>query len=432
MKNKIKSYWLVSGIFTAAILALLLVSIVASEDYHSLLLVDDGYYKIAGGFMRGESLVDHYVGPGLPLIFTVIHLFPEYLHPFIRLFLSLSSSLLVILIVFKIAGKYLSGKQLFWGGLIFVLNPVFIHWVFKSSTEIFLALCLSLFVFLILKFDESRKAKYFLISLVPFVFSIFIKPVFLFIPLFLILAALIIRNGRFLFASSFLLIVTLFAYKVYESTRSDRLEGSDRIPYGKTYLINESYWIDYVIKTRQFMKSSLKQYHKYERDTLTQLFGEAEVENYIIQGGYQSFGGSWIDKYFEEKPESGYLLMNLNFVKEKPGLVFQKLLVSPFFFLGLSARTYESFIKLVYSLLAIILGIIGLRWVWLRFPGSHNELIIILAVVLGYTSLFILLHTTSRYSMPVLPLLTVWGGVPVYKLISKLRWFSPNRKQART
>jgi len=402
------------------IISILVLAILAGKDYHDLLLRDDGYYNIAKGFVNGKPLIYHFVGPGLPFIYSIIHLFPYTLHPFVRLFLSLLTSLGVIAITFKITEDYLTPKQLFCGGLIFIFNPVYVHFTFKSTPEIFLALLLGIFILGILNYYKTKKTRWFIYALLSFAASIFTKPVFLFIPVFLLIASLILKTRNLIAGSIILIVVSIGLFNIYDniSGGNNNVPKFQRRTYGKADLIIDSYWNNYVIKTKQFRKWTITPYK--HPDDINKVFNNTEIKNYNIKKDF-AFGQYWIKEYFKKNPNASYLKMNLDFVKDKPGLVAQKLLISPLFFLGMSARTIESFVKLFYSLLAIVLAIMGIRVLLKRNKSFKSYIWIILSCIIGFASLYLVLHSMNRYSLPILPYLTVWGGIIVNKVPEDIR-----------
>ena len=51
------------------------------KNVSTILLTDDGYYRFAGKFAEGGSLLHNNRGPGLPLIYSLIYFFPKQCHP---------------------------------------------------------------------------------------------------------------------------------------------------------------------------------------------------------------------------------------------------------------------------------------------------------------------------------------------------------------
>ena len=76
-----------------------------------------------------------------------------------------------------------------------------------------------------------------------------------------------------------------------------------------------------------------------------------------------------------------------------------------------------SYILLVISMIYFIVSYKGLKKI---YPEQNiKELLIILIIILGYFTLHWLTHAYSRYSLPVLPFLFIWGGVYLEKLLFK-------------
>ena len=71
------------------LLGLLAVVIISGADYHKILLMGDSYYDIAKDFFYGDTLLHKFRGPILPLIYSILFVFPQSIHPFVRLFISM-------------------------------------------------------------------------------------------------------------------------------------------------------------------------------------------------------------------------------------------------------------------------------------------------------------------------------------------------------
>ncbi len=402
MNNQKNKYiFLLISIHILIIISLLLVVILSGRDYRDLLLRDDGYYFIAKQFVQGGSLLHKFRGPVLPLMFSILFIFPEIFHPFLRLGLSLMFSAGMIILLSRITRDYLTEKLFFIGSLIFILNLVYIHWTFRNTPEVYLCFFLGLFILNIINYYRTEKVRYLIYASLVFILTFFIKPVFLFIPIALIVVTIIIKSRRLFIYSSILLFIGFFSYTAQdrftqvlydeEVTKAER-----HFEYvHKVLLVSDSFWIDHVLKTRQFHKGTL---HSYEVN-----FEGRETT------------GDWIRNFYEKYPNGNYVFMNLYFIYDKPLLVIQKLITSPLFYFAMSARTVETLVNLLFSIISLTFCIMGLRIIFKNL-GHKEELILMLAVVIGYISLHLLTHSMNRYSMPVLPYLYVWGGVALIRL----------------
>ncbi len=395
------------------ILILLLTIILKGIDYQELILRDDGYYNISKDFVNGHSLFHKFRGPVLPLIFSVLFLFPLKIQPFIRILITLIFSYGVLLILYNITKDYLSKKQFLIGGLIFIFNPVWIHWTFKSSPEIYLCFFLGLFIYFILQYYKTTKIKYILFSLLVFFLSFFIKPVFLFIPIIMLFFSIIfVKSKKIIIISIIFAIAGIGSYIIQDNITKlkydlnlSKVERTYEYVH-KTFLVSDTFWTDYVIKTKQFHKGRFKKYTIAYRNDLS-------LKAYIEK---------WRKNFFDKFPNKGLIFMNLYFVYNEPLLVFQKFIASPFFYFAMSARTWETFLKLINSIILITLSIIGLKKIIKKSSIQvRKEILLILSIVIGYIVLHLLTHSMNRYSLPVLPYLYVWAGLLFGKGIPKDR-----------
>lgn len=400
--TKNKTIFLLFSIHGIVMLCIMAGLMLAGVDYKELLIRDDGYYNIAKGFIHGDaSLFHRFRGPLLPLLFSSMFIFPEALHPFIRLIITLLTSLGIIIILYEITKNYLNTKQFFWGSLLFILNPVYIHWTFKSAPEIYLCFLLGLFIYFILQYYETSKMKYILYGLLVYFLSFFIKPVFLFIPIFMFIFGLLAKSKNIVIVSVIFCVIGIGGYKIQGNITAinynENIPKSERgcdIIY-KTYLISESFLTDYMIKTKQFRFQFINEYTIPYKDN----------KSYVEYTKY------WIEQFYNKYPNNGLVFMNLYFIYTEPLLVLQKLAVSPFLYFSMSSRTYETFVKLFISIIFIILSIIGVKKIFVATkPQEHKEILLILSIVLGYIALHLVSGSHNRYSLPILPYLYVWGG----------------------
>jgi hypothetical protein len=398
------------------VLGLLAVIIISGVDYHELLLMDDGYYEIARDFAHGDTLLHRFRGPVLPLILSTLFIFPKSAHALVRLLISLLFSAGTIVVLFRITKDYIPRKAFFLGSLVFVLNPVYVHWIIRSCPEIYLAFFLGLFIMNIIDYYTTRRITYLVFASATFAISFCIKPVFLFIPILLLISAMLIRSRRMIIVSLFLLTLGFLSYgaqneftEIQYNPEASKFERKNDWVH-QTLLISDSYWVDYVLKTKQFHKPTVNEYKIEYRD------GKSLVE----------YRDDWIKVFYEKYPEGNLAFMHLYFISTEPLLVLQKLIVSPIFYFSMSARSIETFVKLIFSILSIFLSVLGLRVVC-RNSQHKNSIILIVSIVAGFASLHLLTHAMNRYSLPILPYLYVWGGIPLMKFRNQLSELSRQR-----
>ena len=91
-------YLVIGGVVLAAYLY--------NYNMKSLLLLDDGYYNLAGKLFYGDSILHSRLSFGMPVLFSSLYFFPETLQPFIRLIITLLFSTGIIVLTYKIAENY--------------------------------------------------------------------------------------------------------------------------------------------------------------------------------------------------------------------------------------------------------------------------------------------------------------------------------------
>lgn len=418
-KKKLKNIRIISIILIhmLIILSILLYLVLSGKDYQYLLLIDDGYYDLGKAFTNGEQISNRFLGPVLPLIYSVLFIFPYSLHPFLRLMISFIFSIGVIIILYQISKKYISEKQFFWGSLLFILNPIYNHWIVKSVPEIFLAFFLGVFIFTFVNYYITKQIKFIIIALFIFSMSVYLKPSFLVIPFVLIIISLFLKSKRIIIASLLLIILSTSNYIVFNKFTSYKYDNeiakSDRRIYGVGSLIYDSFWTDYVLKTKQFHKGTIKKYNAPKGKNNKYPFGGSidDIENQTSK--------KWIKNFFSKYPNSNYLFMNLYFVYSKPLLVLQKILLSPLFYFSMSPTLKETLLSLIISFFSIFLSFLGLKTI-LKNSRVKYEILLILSIIFGYILLHLLTHAYSRYSLPVLPYLYIWGGIAILRIKEKV------------
>jgi len=399
-------YLVIGGVVLAAYLY--------NYNMKSLLLLDDGYYNLAGKLFYGDSILHNRLSIGMPVLFSSLYFFPETLQPFIRLIITLLFSTGIIVLTYKIAENYLSGESLFAGSLIFILNPVFVHWTVRSFPDIYIAFFLTLFTFAILKLPEGFSSKYFLIAVISFVTGVFFKPSMLIIPFALLVYFIFRKNKRMTLIAVILCFISAGSFGLYNKMTKPIYTGEKEVEvsayYGELQLISSSLWINWVTKTNQYFKPTKTPYEI--PGNIDEIFPPNEkwlYKNIHPQRQIYDAAERYAINYFARNPGGNVVTLNFSFILEYPDLVFKKLVLSPFFFLGMSANPFEGLVKLVYSLFFILLGLWGIK----KMYSEKNKISFdtILVIILGYSLLFILTHSMNRYSMPIIPLATVWGGV---------------------
>lgn len=383
-------------VHSAIITAALIFMIFTGKDYVDYLLRDDGYYRIAAQFLSGKFCAGF--GPGLPFIFMPIHLFPDSFHPFIRVLISQAVVLCILILLSRLTKDILSNRQFFLGALLVVLHPAFLHWSFRTSIDLYLTLMLLGFILFFIKYDKERKYRYLVVSLLFFGFGVFIRPSFIIIPFFLIIAVLLFKKIRGLIWPVIVLILfstlTFYLNNMYiQKCRKGEIEIT--ADTGRSIVIFHSFWLTKtILEKKQFHKGTVD---SYEPDNIN--------ENQI----------SGARELMEQYDDDNLFKMIGNYAKENPVIFGLKFLLSPVFYFSLASRQAESYLLLFITIGLFILSIKGIVHIFRR--GKHTRVILlILIIAAGYAVLHWITHSYSRYSLPLIPLLFVWGGIYFDKL----------------
>jgi 4-amino-4-deoxy-L-arabinose transferase-like glycosyltransferase len=389
---------------TLIMLTILIALIITGKDYADFLLRDDGYYDLAANFLKGDFFSTSPIGPGLPAIFMPIHLFPVSWHPFIRLIISQSAVFLILLVVSKLTKKYLSNKQYLFGGILIVLNPTFLHWTFRVSVDLYLALFLGCFIlFFVRYFRKKRKVDLFL-SFLFFAYGVLIRPSFILIPVFLLISVFLFKHYRLLNRYAIgLLILTLGVFYLnnlyvgYNGTSGELKAETGR----ENILVGPFFLTETIIKTGEFHKGTIDKYN---------INGKLVDNDYIIKQ---------VHNFKNEHPNTGLISSVFIYGWENPEMFVTKYLLSPVFFFSLSSREFMSYLLLFVSIIWLLMSYKGLRNIYNE--QTKPELLLILIILTGYFALHWLSHAYSRYSMAIIPYLLIFGGYPIETIANKLK-----------
>jgi hypothetical protein len=402
-------------IHTLVMIIILLTLVVFNVDYSWHLLKDDGYYSTAGRYIQGDfSPYGNVIGPGLPAIYMVIYLFPEILHPFIRLLISQMFIFIILYTLSKITVNKLSNKQYLLGSLLIVLNPIFIHYTFRSIPDTYLAGLLGIFILAYLRFYERNRIISLMVATISLSIGIFIRPSFILIPFVILLYSLIYKRNIISIATSTILILvallSLFLNNVYIEkgkalNRYESVEDSVSIRDVNRYdvVILNFILTETIINTGRFHKGT--------------------VDNYgdTVSGGGVDYLYERVDKfineYYDNYPEGSAIGMVLYYAKENPLVTIMKIILSPIFFFSLSSREIMSYSYLLISIVYLLFAIRGSKAIIIREIKNKNHIMIILYIIFGYILLHIITHGYSRYSIAVLPYLYIWVGVSFQSII---------------
>ena len=385
-------------IFTLINLGLLATVVILGMDYRELLLMDDGYYEMAGNIVKGKFQSDFY-GFGYPLILTVLYLFPKFLHPFLRLFISMLFTLGTILFVFKIFENYFEIKEIFWGCVAFIVNPLYVHWMFKSRVDAPLVLLLGLIIFCSQRYFSQKKIQYIVSASFFLAISVFTKPVFMLLPFFVVFLSLFLKSKRV-----FILGITLMLFSMMSFLATKRLiHTSGGREYYEVYsIVGSAFYVDAIIRDQDFR---------------TQYMYIKDENGNSIRNPHLVPGDEWIADYEKKYKNRNAILMSLRLAYEKPGMVIQQLIVNPFLAFSLSSTEVETFFHLIINSCLLILAINGIA----RIKDKSDILYTHLAMVLSVYALLILVHSRGPYFIPIIPYLFTFAGKPLNHLVQRLK-----------
>ncbi len=370
----------------------------------SLFLIDDGYYTSGKLFFEGKSSVLHIGrGPGLPLLFSWFNFFPVSIHPFIRLALMMFFVFLNILLVYKIFINYLSSKEIFFGLLLSLFNPLHIHFTLKSTPEVYLTTFLLLIIYYYLKILKNDSWWYIVMLFLIISVSISFKPVLFLIPIFLLLHNFIFKIKYLFFKTLTLIILTFIIFIMMINLSSTGKEAYFGLSYGGLNFIGPT-----------FIPRAMSKTGRISLDTYDEIMNEnPKNSNAVLTAEYFD---DWIKNYNEKNPGAKESELIFDYIKDNFNeFVFSKFL-NIFFFSSLASNFTETLINFIISNIIIIISFIYLKE---KIINNKIELYVVIASLMGYFTVFLITFGYARYSIPFMFIFSIFSGCFISKKLKE-------------
>jgi hypothetical protein len=409
-----KSILLLFVLHSLIMLFIIIAIILKGYDYTSYVLSDDGYFEMAKKIAHGNFIKSGSLPPLLPLLLSPIHFFPEFLHPFLRMIFSQFFVYLLFFTMYKLTKKYINCKQFLVGGILLIINPTFIQWTFKLTPDLYLSVFLGFFIFFIQKHFTNRKKRHLLIALLSFAMGIFVRPSFVFIPIFLVLFSLFYFKSRNkVIVSNILLLFTIVFYFSYSTFISFNKIGQVNLNPNagrENVMINNFVLTQIILETKEFHKGTIDNYDINSNNNNDFMDGDEYLKDRRK---------TEIEKYWRSHPNGNTLHQVYLYSIENPKVLIAKILLGPIFFFSLSSREILSYFLLFISLLYFIMSIYGIKIIFERLKKDSNTVVYFL-ILFGYFFLHWVTHSYSRYSFVIIPFLFIWAGIPLEKFLTKI------------
>lgn len=402
--NRLKKHFFdhpVISLFVAHTL-LILLFVIFIMNYSRLpgnfLLIDDGYYLIGKNFFEGNSSLSHqFRGPGIPLLLSSLNFFPAAVHPYLRLLITQLITLLNIYLGFKIFSNFFSKNAVIMGSLIALFNPLYIWWAcVRSSPEIYITAFLGLVIIASLKLLGKSKSLYFSFLIVLIPTSLLFKPVLFLIPLFLLIYFFLYKRYKLLFAALFLFLVCIFSLKIV----IDYTRPVNGFAYGDNVIMFDAFFTESVLKSGKL--------------GFYQGGGEKAEENSNTQYIYSNIN-RWTAEYIAKYHTTDPFKMNVEFIKEKAGIVFLSKLLNPIYFISFADSTTKTIFNFVINIVILSMAFMGFK----KIRKEYNQQInLLLFIFIGYYSVYFLTTSIARYFIPLLFYISIFAGE---YLVTKLK-----------
>lgn len=354
----------------------------------SYFLFDDGYLHLSGLLFYGkDTIAGKVIGPFLPVIYSVIYIFPDFLFPVIRLLIAQLFTFGNVIFAYLIFSRIFKddnekNKFLYYGLLFFFLNPLYLYCTIKSTPEVYITFFILSILFFTYKYIECRKIIYLLFCVIFYGLSFCVKPVLILIPVSLLIYYLIIKKFNIALLLLLVILINTFSFYSFIKFTESKSESKSFAQIDYAY-VRYTYFVKNILQNRSFTKS------KYT----------AENEQF--------------DKFILENNDKGFFERNYNFIKEEPVWFLIARIYSPIFFFSLYTTTSKSVFFLILNTFILITAFSGIRC--LRKDKRKIEFIDYINVTLfGYIILHILTYSYLRYSMPVISILSVFSAYTIF------------------
>jgi hypothetical protein len=411
--TSIKKYYLkccnsnVNSVFALYVIFISLFALAYIFVFHKkpdYFLIDDGYYMIGKYFYEGKITLSHQVrGPGMILLFSSFNIFPAYIHPYLRILITLIVTYGNLFFVSKIFENILSKKQLFWGMLLAIFNPLYIHFTIKNTPEVFITFFLGVIIFSYIRFLKTMNIRYIFYSILFVLIGMFFKPVFFLIPLSLLIHNIFINKNKKIFyiliIFSLLSIMSYFSFHLF--TKSEE-KGS--FTYGYPDIMGRIYLFDAIMKTGELNMGTT--------DDLLRTGNEKS--NFLICNEYFE---KWLKDYEKEHTNYSELELAYSYIKDNLlRFVFLRV-TSPLLFICLTSNTFETVSYLFLYSVLVYMVIVSLKKLYKK---NRCEILIIIYTLMGYAMVFFLSLSYARYSIPFMFYFLIFIGVILDKYAERI------------
>jgi peptidoglycan/xylan/chitin deacetylase (PgdA/CDA1 family) len=369
-------------------------------------LNDDGYYVMGRYVYEGRiTLMHQYRSPGILFFFSLYHYLPEIIHPYLRLLITVLLTYGNLYLASRIFENILTKRQMLIGLFLSVFNPVYLHFSFKSTPEIYLVFFTGLIIFYYRKYLIEYSKKYLFYTILVVIAGMSFKPVFFLISFFLIVHSIL--TGRFKKLAVPLTIFSILSIIILliSSNLTKPLTNEPNVIIVES-LIVPTFLPDAIMKTKE-LNLGTKEEYLLEKQDKSNLFICMEMYN------------QYLSDYKLNNTDYSESAIVLDFIKKNFIKFTLVKLFSPITLISLSSSTSETVLNFFLNIFLIILCIVSIKKIYKK---KKDDVLIILSVILGYSFVFFLASCYIRYSMPVLFFLYPFSGIVISSALSKLKF----------
>ncbi len=391
---------LLTTLFAIIILATVAILLFLAGYQSEFFLMDDGYYNLARVIFDGSAGIWHQRRyPGLPLLFTVLHIFPDFVHPLIRIYLTILTLGGSFFIGRKLLGNSVSNRRYFVLGIFVLLNPLIIHWSIKSAPEPFVTLFLGLILLLYRAqiFNSSLMTN--VLLPVSIVVGIAVKPVFMLIPGFICLYYLIKKNQKLFFTNLVIAVIVIMGFISLKSLT--RMEQS--VAKSDSYGTNDLLATSFLIKV--LLENPPDEVYKTQYNT-------GLYKNLMLSKKVSILYDDYRIGFYRNNPDAPETDYIISYIKDNFGYWTLSKIMSPILFFTFSLTPQQVVLR---SAITFIILFLAFRQLRKYHKEGGQEIEVFLVVLLGFSAVYFMTYSFTRYSFPVIFYLSMyaWTILPV-------------------
>ena len=342
------------------------------------------------GFVRSIGHPDFIRGPGYPLFLSAIYLIFGRTFIAVKIIQSILDSTTIILTMFITYFLFNKWDRAYIAGIILALYPIMIYSSNLITPESLFCFTFVLSVFIYIMAVRTDKPLFFCISGMILAFTTMVRSTTILFPLIMGIWLGIWAGGKKKYAYYFMLLCLGFSVTLVPWTIRNYIVFHEFIPTvangGNNFQAGSSFKYLVPLKERIQVKTHEKKEHEPEKIQNKKIISPSTWDAYMWRIGWENYKITW-----KRNPS------------DVAKLLFYK--AARFWFATDSGRYQKIifFIQIPFLILAIT-GLVAI----IRSHSYHKELWLMVMSIAYFWGLFIVMFPLARYTVPILPFLSIF------------------------